>query len=79
MTLIQISKWLDKTFTENLYEKHYKKNPRACVLKKTLIISDYSVYCVSRLPEPEESVPDGYDVETIENERIKIEVLRSKD
>jgi hypothetical protein len=78
MILIQISKWLDKTFTENLYEKHYKKNIRACVLKKTVLSGDYMEYSVARVPWDGEEIPEGYAVETVENDRIKIEVLKSK-
>jgi hypothetical protein len=78
MILIQISKWLDKTFTENLYHKHYKKNVRACILKKTFIVGDYSVYSVARTPEEGEQIPEGYEVETMETDKVKIEVLSVK-
>lgn len=78
MRYILISRWLTRTMAVNLYENCYKKNDRACVLKKTVHSGNYMEYAVARLPWDGEEIPEDHGTELVETAVITIEVLKRK-
>jgi hypothetical protein len=79
MKLILITEFLSRNDILVTFDRYYRNNHRACVLKKKIFSGDYSVYAVARAPREGESIPIEHelDLEAV-SDKFDIKIISAK-
>jgi hypothetical protein len=79
MKLILITEFLSRHDIFVTFDRYYRNNHRACVLKKKIFSGDYSVYAVARAPREGESIPIEHelDLDTV-SDKFSLRIIGSE-